>query len=146
MFLYLEVSKIWVLRPVTYIATDRNFLTTDFSDQNLSLSVIVVFVNFSHFYLLQNHWDNFNQIGTMHYWVKKIQACSNKRPRFFLMGVNFELLRSCWYFLNNRLPKTIWLVKLKPVLNQSQFVKIQVQSIDVRMFRKKNLSNFLMEI
>lgn len=53
------------------------------------------------------------------------------------MGVNFELLRSSWYFLNNRLPKTIRLVKLKPVLNQSQFVKIQVQSIDVRMFRKK---------
>lgn len=46
MLLYLEVSKIWVLRYVTYIATDRHFLTTDFSDQNFPLSFIVVFVNF----------------------------------------------------------------------------------------------------
>lgn len=64
MLLYLEVSKIWVLSYVTYIATDRNFLTTDFSDQIFSLIVIVVFVNFSHFYLLQNHWANWhNALG-----------------------------------------------------------------------------------
>ena len=30
--------------------------------------------------LVQNHWANFNQIGTMHPWVKGMQVCSNEGP------------------------------------------------------------------
>lgn len=42
-----------------------------------SLTVVgvgVVVVTFSHFHHLQNHWANFNPLGTKNHWVKGIQV------------------------------------------------------------------------
>ena len=46
-------------------------------------------VNFSYFrLLLQNHWANFNKLGTKHPWVKGIHVCSNEGPRSVPRGDN----------------------------------------------------------
>ena len=44
--------------------------------------------------LQQNQWANFNQIGTMHLWVKGIQVCSNVGPCLFWRRDNYEIAKT----------------------------------------------------
>ena len=66
--------------------------------------VVVVVVNFSHFHLLlQNHWPIATKLGTKHPWVKGIQVCSNKGPRFFPRGDYYEIAKIYWRNLKSLL-------------------------------------------
>lgn len=53
----------------------------------LSVSVgdtVVAVVNFSHFYLLQNHWPISSKLGTKNNVVKGIQVCLSEGSCLFL--------------------------------------------------------------
>lgn len=53
----------------------------------LSVSVgdtVVAVVNFSHFYLLQNHWPISFKLGTKNNGVKGIQVCLSEESCLFL--------------------------------------------------------------
>ena len=43
--------------------------------------------------LLQNHWTNFDKLGTMHAWLKGSKVCSNERPNPFPKGDNYEIAK-----------------------------------------------------
>lgn len=45
--------------------------------------------------LLQNHWDNYNQLklGTKHNWVEGIQVYSKEGPRPFSRGNDKEIAK-----------------------------------------------------
>ena len=70
--------------------------------------VVGVVVNFSHFHLLlQNHWANFNTLGTKHPWVKRIQDCSNDRSHPFPRGDNYEIAKYIDEIKNSSSPESL---------------------------------------
>ena len=89
---------------VEIISSPERKAQVSFPDQIRPLSLVIVFVvlvvvviKFSYFHLLlQNHWANFNQIGTKHPWVKGIQVCSNKGSCPFPRGDNYEKVKIHW--------------------------------------------------
>lgn len=90
--MHLLISTLfYVIKNALLCSCMRNCKTSYFFWARLikicSLTVVgvgVVDVTFSHFHHLQNHWANFNPLGTKNHWVKGIQ--------FFFLQINKNAL------------------------------------------------------
>ena len=111
-----------------YFSSPEPKAQMSFSDQNLS---IVVVVNFSHFHiLLQNHWANFNQTWHKAYLGKGDSSLFSEGLRPFPRGDNYEIVKIHWQNLKIFFSRTAGPISTKLGTNHLWVKGIQVCSIE----------------